>query len=108
MGDFQREERYVVVKLKDLDPVKRAGLAQYLDRERIPTREAVVVEPDWGPIYEQTWEAIERHAQGLDTPVDVMLKALHQAQVDALNSGNRPLANQIMRVFRELEFSREG
>jgi glutamate/tyrosine decarboxylase-like PLP-dependent enzyme len=45
------EERYVVVKMSDIHPLDLRDLRDYLDHQRIPTRECVVVESDW-PIYD--------------------------------------------------------
>jgi len=64
MSDFQREERYIVVKLADLAEADQKDLRRYLSVKDIRTRECVVVEPDWEPIYEETWANVERYAAG--------------------------------------------
>ncbi|WP_236225712.1 hypothetical protein [Pseudomonas pseudonitroreducens] len=68
---FVREERYIVIKLKDLisasgDVDQSCGkseaevmLRNHLESWQIPTRECVVVESDW-PEYEAVWQMIER------------------------------------------------
>lgn len=63
MSDFKREERYIVVKLKDIDQEETEALREFIQSWQIPTRECVVVEPDW-PNYEDTWQAIEDVANG--------------------------------------------
>lgn len=65
MSEFQREERYIVVKLKDLDDEQIDELRGNL--VGIRTRECVVVEPDW-PIYEIVWHLVERVATGQRLP----------------------------------------
>ncbi len=55
---FKREERYIVVKLKDLTPMQEQDLRALLAWKKIPTRESLVIEPDW-PEYEETWASIE-------------------------------------------------
>ena len=67
MGDFKREERYIVVKIKDLTPHQRVALQSHLEVHGTPTRECVVVEPDW-PIYEIVWHLVERLATGQRLP----------------------------------------
>lgn len=51
------EERYIVVKLKDLIPSQAQELRDYLTREAVPTRDCVVVEADW-PQYEQVVDMV--------------------------------------------------
>lgn len=64
--EFKREERYIVVKIKDAKHIDREEpfngydrLRDFLKQSCIPTREALVIEKDW-PEYEPTWAAIER------------------------------------------------
>lgn len=65
MSNFKREERYIVVKLIDLleSGKQERDLRCFLGGKAIPTRACVVVEPDW-PIYEETWENVQRLAEG--------------------------------------------
>jgi hypothetical protein len=58
-SEFQREERYVVIKLKDLSEDQITALRRFIEYFRIETRECAVVEADW-PIYEQVWNMIEK------------------------------------------------
>lgn len=51
------EERYIVVKLKDLIPSQVQELRDYLTRAAVPTRDCVVVEADW-PQYEQVVDMV--------------------------------------------------
>ncbi len=60
---FEREVRYVVVKLKDLSEHQRRTLNDGLIQARIPTRECAVVEADW-PEYEPVWAMIEARMTG--------------------------------------------
>jgi hypothetical protein len=55
---FQREERYIVIKLTDINPQQHHTLMSVLGSEQIRTRDAVVVEKDW-PEYEHVWKMIE-------------------------------------------------
>ncbi|NWO10208.1 hypothetical protein HLV40_07330 [Chromohalobacter salexigens] len=66
MSDFQREERYVVFKIADLTHDQRVALSKARIVHTIPTRECVVVEHDW-PIYEETWENVQRLAEGRES-----------------------------------------
>lgn len=62
MAEFKREDRYIVIKLKDLQKI--GGLTkmeqEYLDGilSVLPERKYVVVEDTW-PEYEQVWKMIE-------------------------------------------------
>mgnify|MGYP003135517914 CR=1 FL=1 len=60
---FEKQERYVVVKLKDLNSEQHQLLRATLQANQIPTRQCVVVEPGWGTLYEETWAAIKKHAE---------------------------------------------
>lgn len=60
---FEREERYIVVKVKDISEHKLGWVRDVIRLNDIPTVDAVVVEADW-PEYEQTWAAIERRVDG--------------------------------------------
>lgn len=59
MSSFQREERYIVVKLSDLTDEEYEDIEGYLERNIIERRECIVVEADW-PIYEEVWNMIEK------------------------------------------------
>lgn len=54
---FKREERYIVIKRKHLNPEMEAHLTTYKGL-LVPTVECVVVESDW-PEYEPVWKMIE-------------------------------------------------
>ncbi|WP_177408565.1 MULTISPECIES: hypothetical protein [unclassified Pseudomonas] len=60
---FEREERYIVFKVKDLSEHKLGWVRDVIRLNDIPTVDAVVVEADW-PEYEPTWTAIERRVTG--------------------------------------------
>jgi hypothetical protein len=67
--DFHREDRYIVIKHKDLGNVPVA-YRQHLVRPlfalqaHLPVRECVVVESDW-PEYETVWRMIEARVTGM-------------------------------------------
>lgn len=61
--EFQREERYIVVKRKQLDEETEAELRRFLQIQSIPTVECVIVESDW-PEYETVWKMIEDRVTG--------------------------------------------
>lgn len=63
MSEFKREERYIVVKIKDLSTTQMNQLVSALDQNGIDTTECAVVEHDW-PIYDETWENVQRLAEG--------------------------------------------
>jgi hypothetical protein len=70
--EFEREDRYVVIKRSDLETIPNrpvvheflAALAEVSAHScRIPQRRFLVIESDW-PEYEPTWAAIERRMTG--------------------------------------------
>ena len=72
--EFEREERYIVFKLSDVEehftPSEKQQLARLAEVQRVgrseagkPPLECVVVEKDW-PEYEPTWKAIEARVAG--------------------------------------------
>ncbi|VVE47111.1 hypothetical protein [Pandoraea anhela] len=60
---FKREERYIVIKRKNLSGTKEKILRDLLHDNRIPTVECVVVESDW-PEYGSVWAMIEARMTG--------------------------------------------
>lgn len=72
--EFEREERYIVFKLSDVEerftPSEKQQLARLAEVQRVgrseagkPPLECVVVEKDW-PEYDPTWKAIEARVTG--------------------------------------------
>ena len=73
-AEFEREERYIVFKLSDVEehftPGEKQQLARLVEVQRAGREEAgkpllrcVVVEKDW-PEYEPTWKALESRVTG--------------------------------------------
>jgi len=58
MPIFEREERYVVFKIKDLTDEQMALVDQLRETRGLPTVQCVVIEHDW-PIYERAWALVE-------------------------------------------------
>lgn len=75
-AQFQREDRYIVVKLKHLRAAQAGafpdnkihGLLNYLSATGVePVKDALVIEADW-PEYEPAWRMIERRVTGHQPP----------------------------------------
>ena len=67
-SEFQREDRYIVIKRKDLGAVplevrESLGVALFQLSKHLPKRECLIVESDW-PEYETTWAAIQARVTG--------------------------------------------
>lgn len=62
-SEFVREERYIVIKRKNLNPLQEGVLKYNLREAGIQTVECVVVERDW-PEYETVWGMIEARVTG--------------------------------------------
>lgn len=61
---FAREDRYIVVKVSDLEAVgQRNAMQDWLRNYGVRTRSCVVVEADW-PEYEPVWQMIEARMTG--------------------------------------------
>jgi hypothetical protein len=58
MSEFKREDRYAVIKWKDLSEDQMVQLTYTMQIMDIPTRECVVVEAD-SPVYQVVWDLIE-------------------------------------------------
>lgn len=58
---FKREERYIVIKRKNINHVTEECLREYLKNCDIRPIECVVVEPHW-PIFDVVWAMIENTA----------------------------------------------
>ena len=93
---FEQEERYIVVKLKRLGSEEEAALREFLQSYQIDTEQCVVVEHDWGPIYDETWDAVKRLAEGRQSIASerdeafAEVKARWQAEALELLSLQRP------------------
>lgn len=62
MAQFEREVRYVVIKLKHLLASQKIALYDFLDEQGIDQVTSVVVE-DTNPIYEDVWEMMKNHVE---------------------------------------------
>lgn len=60
---FQRENRYIVIKLKDLHHDEEEALRNLISGCSIRTRECLVIESDW-PEYEPAWRMIQARVEG--------------------------------------------
>lgn len=74
MSEFKREERYIVIKLKDLEfisAVDQVTLFRAVQRanQNLPKRECLVIESDW-PEYEPAWAMIEARMTGRTAPAE--------------------------------------
>lgn len=68
MSEFKREDRYVVLKRKDVNRLphwQKEALREILTEieNMMPPREYVVVESDW-PEYETVWDMIQARVEG--------------------------------------------
>ena len=84
--EFNREERYIVFKLSDVEehftPGERQQLARLAEVQRVgrsesgkPQLDCVVVEADW-PEYEPTWKAIEARMTGAQPSPSVPIEVV--------------------------------
>lgn len=67
-GEFQREDRYIVIKRKDLEAAPFKDRVNFLQElamleAHLPKREYLVIESGW-PEYEPTWAAIQARVEG--------------------------------------------
>lgn len=63
MSEFKRENRYIVLKISRLHVEELLSLKDFIDSYQLTTEDCAVVEHDW-PIYDETWENIQRLAEG--------------------------------------------
>ncbi|MGA1853007.1 hypothetical protein VH570_19420 [Sphingobium sp. HT1-2] len=66
---FQREERYIVIKRRNLSPAQERVIHNQLSAIEVRTTECVVVESDW-PEYETVWSMIEARCTGAQPVAD--------------------------------------
>lgn len=70
-GEFEREDRYIVVKKAKLTKQEIFQLESFIEHVlRSDVEDAVVVEKGW-PIYEETWDNVERVATGMPSHAQV-------------------------------------
>lgn len=109
MSDFNREERYIVIKMKDLKYASAENkLLRVLQDAGIPTRRCVVVEADW-PEYETVWKMIEARCSGrpseiaaLAEQVEKIRAALDIAHAHADSLADSPEEMRIVNAARLL------
>lgn len=77
MSEFQREERFIVIKRKHLNENQEQAIRATLRALSVGTVECVVVESDW-PEYETVWKMIEARMAGA-TPADAASAGEEQA-----------------------------
>ncbi|MDF2797126.1 MAG: hypothetical protein K0S85_4879 [Pseudomonas orientalis] len=87
MSKFQREERYIVVKLKHLAGLQQAPLRNFLRENRVPQIECVVVEHDW-PEYHLVWAMIEHRMAGKPVPDFALWRRANELQ-ERLNAADQ-------------------
>lgn len=63
MSEFERENRYIVVKRKHLDRATTVNVECMLGNAGVTPIECLVIEPDW-PEYELAWSLIEARCTG--------------------------------------------
>jgi hypothetical protein len=68
-ASFERENRYIVIKLKRLQEGAREPLRRYLEHLNVKPVECVVVEVDW-PEYEKVWSMIEARCASIEDTDD--------------------------------------
>jgi hypothetical protein len=98
---FQREERYIVVKIKDLKFASVENkLRDILNEAGIQTRECVVVESDW-PEYEIVWGMLQARVEGKPNRIEQLERELANARdiakkltSDVLRRGQRLAESQ--------------
>jgi hypothetical protein len=66
---FQREERYIVLKLKHMSEADECSLREFLQFREMPTVECVVVESKWDN-HTEAWESVQRLAEGRESLMD--------------------------------------
>lgn len=67
MSNFEKEDRYIVIKLKNLTHMQEKHLRACLYGEGIQTVESVVVEHDW-PEYHMVWSMLKHRMAGKTVP----------------------------------------
>lgn len=102
MSEFQREERYIVVKLKHLAGLQQAPLRNFLRENRVPQIECVVVEHDW-PEYHLVWAMLEHRMAGKPVPDFNLWRRADELQ-QRLNAADQRVAY----LLAELAAVRQG
>ena len=88
MSEFQREARYIVVKLKKLTHKQEKHLRACLHGEGIQTIESVVIERDW-PEYHLAWAMLEHRIAGKPVPDFDLWRRANELQERLTAAGQR-------------------
>lgn len=85
---MKRENRYIVIKRKDLAPNVPLDMLEEFEEvfskvsPLLPARECVVVESDW-PEYEHVWELIRLRVENAEIPAETVQGVVDAPAVDA-------------------------
>ena len=84
MTEFKREERYIVIKRKNLSDKEEFAIRALLEGLDVGTVECVVVESDW-PENETVWKMIEARVAGqpVEDPRDKVIELCRQQLITA-------------------------
>ena len=106
--EFKREERYIVLKRKNLYPEQESAIRDLLEEMGILTVECVVVESDW-PESETVWQMIQDRIEGRTNELTAANERITwlEADVDRLNRAWASAHNQAMKNGAALTVERE-
>lgn len=99
MTDFQREDRYIVLKIKHLSEEQLAAICQTIqDVDAVGAQsswKSVVIESDW-PIYNTAWDMVQRLAEGRPQELDELKAANVKAEAycSLMNDAIQDFCNQ--------------
>ena len=91
MTEFKREERYIVIKRKNLSEKEEFAIRALLEGLDVGTVECVVVESDW-PENEVVWKMIESRVTGQTNHIEDV-RAMVEDPYSCDNCGNRGKIN---------------
>lgn len=115
VSEFKREDRFIVLKRKDLEALnhfQKAALAVALEKiqNHLPARQYVVVESDW-PEYEFVWEMIQARVEGKPnriTALEADNAKLKTSLIPDLRGRNKDLLTRAQKAEADLAQLRES
>lgn len=105
---FERENRYIVIKRSDLEKVPVSYRSSLVDPmlsllSHLPRRECLVIESDW-PEYESYWQMIERRMTGQPaaTAAEELEAVLHWREKHAIAIKERDALQQRLNAATQM------
>lgn len=100
--EFKREERYIVLKRKNLYPEQESFIRDLLEEMGVLTVECVVVESDW-PESETVWKMIQDRIEGRPNELTAANDRIRELEAKLIKAKDIPMKYKRMEFNAQLQ-----